>query len=93
MSYYDAIELDAMQFAKDEEQYLYPCPCGDNFIFTVDDILNLEQLAPCMSCSLQLKVKYDPEAFLESLGLDQLGIEDKATLSPDPQNGDGKEEE
>lgn len=77
MSYYDAIELEAMRFEKEEDQYLYPCPCGDNFILTVDDLLNLEQLAPCMSCSLQLKVKYDPEAFLESLDLDKLDLRDE----------------
>ena len=47
--------------------YTSPCPCGDLFAISVDDLLDGEDLADCPSCSLLLRVTYDPEAFLASI--------------------------
>jgi len=64
---YDDVDLIDMDFNASEETYKYPCPCGDDFFITVDDLLNLEDVAPCPSCSLLLTVIYDPDEFLKSL--------------------------
>jgi DNA-directed RNA polymerase subunit RPC12/RpoP len=45
--------------------YTYPCPCGDKFIITEDELYQGETIARCPSCSLYIKVIYDPEQFSE----------------------------
>mmetsp|Transcript_3644 Transcript_3644/g.4564 ORF Transcript_3644/g.4564 Transcript_3644/m.4564 type:complete len:129 (-) Transcript_3644:380-766(-) len=69
MGSYDDVDLIDMNFDAAEETYSYPCPCGDNFYISVDDLLNMEDVAPCPSCSLLLTVVYDPDAFFESIQL------------------------
>lgn len=61
--YYDEIELDDLTFDPGQLLYTYPCPCGDRFIITEDDLYNGETVARCPSCSLLLKVIYDPNDF------------------------------
>ncbi len=56
--FYDEIELEDMFYDEDEEFYYYPCPCGDNFIFKKDDIIDGEEIAYCPSCPLKIKVIY-----------------------------------
>mmetsp|Transcript_5696 Transcript_5696/g.10216 ORF Transcript_5696/g.10216 Transcript_5696/m.10216 type:complete len:194 (+) Transcript_5696:241-822(+) len=67
MAAWDDIELLDMDFDAEEDVYTYPCPCGDLFIMPVDDLINAEELAPCPSCSLLLRVVYDPDEFLASV--------------------------
>ncbi|KAF1741289.1 hypothetical protein MXB_3668, partial [Myxobolus squamalis] len=57
---HDEIEIEDFTFDSEMEAFFYPCPCGDNFVFTIDDILNNEEYAICPSCSLIVKVIYDP---------------------------------
>jgi len=69
MAAWDDIDLNEFAFAEPVETYTYPCPCGDNFFITVQDLLDGEDLAPCPSCSLLLRVLYDPEEFFASIEL------------------------
>ena len=64
--YYDEIEIEDMSYDKDLKVFTYPCPCGDKFIISVEDLLGGEDVAPCPSCSLRIKVVFEPET-LEKL--------------------------
>ena len=54
--FHDEIEIEDMDF--DGVQYTYPCPCGDVFILTKEDLEDGEDIARCPSCSLLLRVIY-----------------------------------
>ena len=43
--------------------YYYPCPCGDRFAITREELEAGEEVATCPSCSLIVKVIYNPEDF------------------------------
>uniref|UniRef100_A0A7S1G4L0 Diphthamide biosynthesis protein 3 n=1 Tax=Bicosoecida sp. CB-2014 TaxID=1486930 RepID=A0A7S1G4L0_9STRA len=58
---YDEVEIEDMEYDAREQQYTYPCPCGDRFVITKDDLLDGEDLARCPSCSLIIRVIYDPD--------------------------------
>ncbi|KAJ2386207.1 Diphthamide biosynthesis protein 3 [Coemansia sp. RSA 2603] len=60
MSFYDEIELEDMDFVEEEDKYTYPCPCGDKFEITREELKNGDDIARCPSCSLLIKVIYDP---------------------------------
>ena len=47
-----------MDFDEELEMYFYPCPCGDKFQISVDDILDGEEIGRCPSCSLIIRVVY-----------------------------------
>ena len=57
-----------MEWEKDERRWTYPCPCGDRFVLTVDELMDGECIARCPSCSLVIKVIYDPEDVFEQEG-------------------------
>ncbi|KAB0356852.1 hypothetical protein FD754_001008 [Muntiacus muntjak] len=65
--FHDEVEIEDFQYDEDSETYFYPCPCGDNFCITKEDLENGEDVATCPSCSLIIKVIYDkyvtPECF------------------------------
>lgn len=44
--------------------WTYPCPCGDKFVISREDLVCGEEVARCPSCSLIIKVIYD-ESFLD----------------------------
>ncbi|KAJ3275546.1 Diphthamide biosynthesis protein 3 [Borealophlyctis nickersoniae] len=52
-----------MDFDEDTKTYYYPCPCGDKFQITMEEIMDGEEIARCPSCSLIIRVIYDPEDF------------------------------
>lgn len=56
MDYYDEIEIEEM--LSTDDYYYYPCPCGDIFKITKEDIENGEEIARCDSCALIIKVIY-----------------------------------
>ncbi|KAI8063475.1 hypothetical protein BC940DRAFT_335865 [Gongronella butleri] len=64
-SYYDEIEIEDMEFDEDEQVYTYPCPCGDKFQIYLDELQDGEDIARCPSCSLIIRVIYDPDEFAE----------------------------
>ena len=41
------------------QTYTYPCPCGDRFQISIDDLRDGEEIAVCPSCSLMIRVIYD----------------------------------
>ncbi|KAG7085560.1 Diphthamide biosynthesis protein 3 [Marasmius oreades] len=62
-AYYDEIEIEDMAWDADKGVYHYPCPCGDRFEISRKQLANYEDLATCPSCSLIIRVVYDPLDF------------------------------
>ncbi|XP_023706507.1 DPH3 homolog [Cryptotermes secundus] len=61
--YHDEIEIEDFEYDEEEETYYYPCPCGDRFQITKEELKAGEEVATCPSCSLIVKVIYDLEKF------------------------------
>ncbi|KAK6173448.1 hypothetical protein SNE40_016895 [Patella caerulea] len=61
--YHDEIEIEDMEYDEETETYYYPCPCGDKFEISKEELEDGEDVAKCPSCSLLIKVIYDPEDF------------------------------
>ena len=56
---YDEIEIEDMEWNPNEKIFYYPCPCGDRFRITLDELEDGEEIANCPSCSLQILVVYE----------------------------------
>ncbi|XP_066294429.1 diphthamide biosynthesis protein 3-like [Branchiostoma lanceolatum] len=63
--FHDEVEIEDFEYDEDEETYYYPCPCGDRFEITKEDLMNGEDVATCPSCSLIVRVIYDLDDFME----------------------------
>ena len=50
-----------MDWKPAEQKFYYPCPCGDRFFVSLEDLLSGEDIARCPSCSLIIRVVCDPE--------------------------------
>ncbi|GAB0086154.1 DPH3 homolog [Sergentomyia squamirostris] len=61
--FHDEIEIEDFEYDETEEIYHYPCPCGDRFEISKEELMAGEETATCPSCSLIVKVIYDPEMF------------------------------
>lgn len=48
-----------MEWNPHEKIFYYPCPCGDHFRITLDELEDGEEIAGCPSCSLQIMVVYE----------------------------------
>ena len=59
-AYYDEIEIEDMTWDDVKKVYHYPCPCGDRFEISKAQLANYEDIATCPSCSLIIRVIYDP---------------------------------
>jgi len=59
-AYYDEIEIEDMMWDPEKRVYHYPCPCGDRFEISRNQLANYEDIATCPSCSLIIRVIYDP---------------------------------
>jgi diphthamide biosynthesis protein 3 len=59
MSFYDEIEIEDMTFDDTLQIYHFPCPCGDRFEISLDDLRDGEEVAVCPSCSLMIKVIFE----------------------------------
>ncbi|KAI8977232.1 Diphthamide biosynthesis protein 3 [Mycotypha africana] len=64
-SFYDEVEIEDMEFIEEDQVYVYPCPCGDKFELYLDDIKDGDDIARCPTCSLVIRVIYDPEDFVD----------------------------
>ncbi|XP_026942366.1 diphthamide biosynthesis protein 3 isoform X1 [Sagmatias obliquidens] len=71
--FHDEVEIEDFQYDEDSETYFYPCPCGDNFCITKEDLENGEDVATCPSCSLIIKVIYD-KFLLKSVPCNESGL-------------------
>lgn len=65
MSTYDEVEIEDMTFDPDTQIFTYPCPCGDRFQISIDDMYDGEDIALCPSCSLMIQVVFDKEDLVE----------------------------
>jgi diphthamide biosynthesis protein 3 len=65
--YHDEVEIEDMEYDEETESYYYPCPCGDRFQISKEDLENGEETATCPSCSLLVKVIYDKVSISLSL--------------------------
>lgn len=69
---YEEVPLDELTFDADGQRLQYPCPCGDLFEMTVDELLLGKDIATCPTCSLTVKVLYSSDdrlAFLAKHGI------------------------
>ncbi len=64
MPYYDEIEIEDFIYDEDLHAYFYPCPCGDRFRITLQELQDGEEIASCPSCSLIIRVVYDMDDFV-----------------------------
>ena len=69
-SYYDEVEIEDMSFNQETNCYTYPCPCGDNFVISIEDLQQGEEVARCPSCSLIIRVIYDVDEFADGETVD-----------------------
>ena len=60
LSYYDEIELEDMDYDESKQVFHYPCPCGDRFEISLLQLRAEEDVARCPSCTLIIRVIYDP---------------------------------
>jgi len=51
---YDTVDL--LDMHADEGFFSYPCPCGDVFAISHEELVDFDDVAHCASCSLVLKV-------------------------------------
>ena len=61
MSIYEEIEIEDMVFDEQELIYTYPCPCGDKFRITLEELWDGEDIAKCPSCTLRIMVIFEEE--------------------------------
>lgn len=64
-SIYDEIEIEDFTYDSVTGLFQYPCPCGDRFAITMDDLKDGEDIAVCPSCSLMVRVIFEPEDLAE----------------------------
>lgn len=58
---YDEIEIEDFTYDPLLEIFQYPCPCGDKFAISLDDLRDGEDIAVCPSCSLMVRVIFEAE--------------------------------
>ncbi|KAH7333801.1 hypothetical protein B0J17DRAFT_721034 [Rhizoctonia solani] len=63
ISYYDEVEIEDMVWDEVKGVFHYPCPCGDRFEISRQQLGNYEDIATCPSCSLIIRVIFDPLDF------------------------------
>jgi diphthamide biosynthesis protein 3 len=61
MPLYEEIEIEDMTFDPKTQTYTYPCPCGDKFRISLEDLWDGEDIADCQSCTLFIQVIYEEE--------------------------------
>lgn len=61
MSVYEEVEIEDMSFDATLRMFSYPCPCGDRFALSLEELEDGEDLANCPSCTLRIRVIYDQE--------------------------------
>lgn len=65
MTVYDDVEIEDMSWDAELLAYTYQCPCGDVFQITKDELRDGEEIAHCPSCTLVVRVIYDPDDFAD----------------------------
>ncbi|KAF2272905.1 zf-CSL-domain-containing protein [Westerdykella ornata] len=57
---YDEIEIEDCTYDETLQIYHHPCPCGDRFEISLADMRDGEDIARCPSCSLMIRIIFDP---------------------------------
>ena len=65
LSYYDQIDIVDFVYDKENALFTYPCPCGDQFTISLEDLECGETTARCNSCSLLLHVIYSEKDLIK----------------------------
>ena len=61
-SIYEEVEIEDMLYDKETQIYSYPCPCGDRFQISLEDLHDGEDIATCPSCTLRIKVIFEEDS-------------------------------
>jgi len=61
MSVYEEVEIEDMLYQEEDQTYTYPCPCGDRFSISLEELHDREDIAKCPSCTLRIRVIYEKE--------------------------------
>ncbi|KAI6652801.1 DPH3-like [Oopsacas minuta] len=73
--FHDEVEIEDFEWDPDTESYYYPCPCGDQFVITLQELEDGEEIATCPSCSLIVRVVYDVDQFShKEVAISQTGL-------------------
>lgn len=67
---HDQVELEDFEYDFQTKTLRYPCPCGDEFIVTIDELSRGECYARCPSCSLVVQVIFCEEDLNKFVELD-----------------------
>lgn len=59
MSIYEEVEIEDMVYDGADFSYTYPCPCGDQFRITLEELHDGEDVAKCPSCTLRIMVIFE----------------------------------
>ena len=59
MSIYEEVEIEDFTYDPTDFTYYYPCPCGDKFRITLEELWDEEDIATCPSCTLRVLVIYE----------------------------------
>ncbi|KAF9523303.1 hypothetical protein CPB83DRAFT_799435 [Crepidotus variabilis] len=76
-AYYDEIEIEDMAWDAEKKVYHYPCPCGDRFEISRRQLADCEDIATCPSCSLVIRVIFDPLDFEDEPEDDESSAEEQ----------------
>jgi hypothetical protein len=60
---YDEVEIEDLDFDLETSRFYYPCPCGDKFTISLEQIRLGEDIAKCPSCSLTIRIIYDQDSY------------------------------
>jgi len=61
---YEEVEIEDMKYDAEKMSYTYPCPCGDKFTISLEELHDGEDIATCPSCTLRIKVIFDSETLM-----------------------------
>ena len=62
MGVYEDVPIASFDYDVAEGRYTYLCPCGDLFEIYLEELHDGEDIAHCPSCSLKVRVIFDPAA-------------------------------
>jgi len=92
-AYYDEIEIEDMAWDEEKGVFHYPCPCGDRFEISRKQLANYEDVATCPSCSLIVRVIYDPLDFEDEPPDDEEDVAAREEESDDDDDDADSDEE
>ncbi|KAF9005186.1 hypothetical protein BDQ17DRAFT_1390040 [Cyathus striatus] len=92
-AYYDEIEIEDMAWDEEKRVYHYPCPCGDRFEISRLQLKNYEDIATCPSCSLIIRVIYDPLDYEDDSSEDEDDGEAEEAEDEDEEDEDEEDED